>query len=54
MTVSRNYDIEQINKTYTSSQHNWLKPAETSIKAEKLKFQMLTRIKHLVIGWFTE
>lgn len=42
MTVSRNYDIEQINKTHTSSQHNWLKPAETSIKAEKLSINTLT------------
>ena len=36
MTVSRNYDIEQITKTHANSQQNWLKPAETSIKAEKL------------------
>jgi hypothetical protein len=42
MTVSRNYDIEQINKTYSNSQQNWLKPEETSLKAEKLSINKLT------------
>jgi hypothetical protein len=36
MTAQRNYDIEQINKTYLQSQQNFLKPQETSIKNEKL------------------
>jgi hypothetical protein len=42
MTVSRNYDIEQINKTHTNSQHNWLKPEETSLKVEKQSIANLT------------
>jgi hypothetical protein len=42
MTVSRNYDIEQITKTHANSQQNWLKPEETSIKAEKLSINSLT------------
>jgi len=42
MTVSRNYDIEQITKTHASSQHNWLKPEETSLKSEKLSINKLT------------
>jgi hypothetical protein len=43
MTVSRNYDIEQINKTHANSQQNWLKPEETSLKAEKLSINKVTR-----------
>jgi hypothetical protein len=42
MTVSRNYDIEQINKTHANSQQTWLKPEETSLKAEKLSISKLT------------
>jgi hypothetical protein len=42
MTVSRNYDIEQINKTHANSQQNWLKPEETSLKAEKLSINKVT------------
>jgi hypothetical protein len=38
ITSQRNYDIEQINKSYhsTSDVNTWLKPQETSIKSEKL------------------
>ena len=36
ITAQRNYDIEQINKNYLSSQQNFTKPQETSIKNEKL------------------
>ena len=43
MTASRNYDIEQINKTHANSQQNWLKPEETSLKAEKLSINKVTR-----------
>jgi len=39
MTAKRNYEVEQINRTYqsdiNSSNNNWLKPQETSIKSEK-------------------
>ena len=38
MTAKRNYEVEQINRTYQSdinSSNNWLKPQETSIKSEK-------------------
>jgi hypothetical protein len=42
MTLSRNYDIEQINKTHANSQQNWLNPEETSLKSEKLSINKLT------------
>jgi hypothetical protein len=37
MQVQRNYEIEQINRTYTNTSQtdNWLKPQETSLKTEK-------------------
>jgi len=37
MQSQRNYEIEQINRTYTNSSQtdNWLKPQETSLKTEK-------------------
>jgi hypothetical protein len=41
ITAKRNYDVEQINRTYqeyntnTSHPNNWLKPQETSIKTDK-------------------
>ena len=38
MTAQRNYEVEQINRSYQSdinSSSNWLTPQETSIKAEK-------------------
>lgn len=36
--IQRNYEVEQINRTYNSSSEpdNWLKPQETSLKNEKL------------------
>jgi hypothetical protein len=38
--AQRNYDVEQLNKTLTNNNDNqassWLKPQETSLKAEKL------------------
>ena len=46
MTVSRNYDIEQINKTYSNTQQNWLKPEETSLKAEKLSSNKINTNTH--------
>jgi len=42
MTVKRNYEVEQINRTFQSdinSTNNWLKSQETSIKTEKLTEQ---------------
>jgi hypothetical protein len=40
--AQRNYDVEQLNKTLTNNNDNqassWLKPQETSLKAEKLPF----------------
>lgn len=39
ITLKRNYEVEQINRTYTdvdiNQVNNWLKPQETSIKSEK-------------------
>jgi hypothetical protein len=37
MQAQRNYEIEQINRNYTSTSQtdNWLKPQETSLKTEK-------------------
>jgi hypothetical protein len=38
MTAKRNYEVEQINRNYTSDVNqtsNWLKPQETSVKADK-------------------
>lgn len=38
MTAKRNYEVEQINRTYTSDVNqtsNWLKAQETSLKSEK-------------------
>jgi hypothetical protein len=39
MRAQRNYEVEQINRTYNSSNQldNWLKPQETSLKTEKLE-----------------
>lgn len=39
MTAQRNYDVEQINKTfnYDTQDDNWLKPQETSIKNDKFQ-----------------
>jgi hypothetical protein len=42
MTAKRNYEVEQINRSYQSdinSTNNWLKPQETSIKSEKITNQ---------------
>ena len=42
MTAQRNYEVEQINRSYQSdinSSSNWLKPQETSVKAEKVSQQ---------------
>jgi hypothetical protein len=38
MQSKRNYEVEQINRTYDSSNQvdNWLKPQETSLKNEKI------------------
>jgi hypothetical protein len=38
MTAKRNYEVEQINRNYTSDVNqtsNWLKPQETSVKTDK-------------------
>jgi hypothetical protein len=37
MQLQRNYEVEQINRTYNTSNNveNWLKPQETSLKNEK-------------------
>jgi hypothetical protein len=45
MTAKRNYDVEQINRSYTSDINqstNWLKPQDTSIKTEKFSPQAAT------------
>jgi hypothetical protein len=52
LTSQRNYDIEQINRNNTnlnSTTDNWLKPQETSVKAEKLIPQqnVNTKIKYI-------
>ena len=38
MLLQRNYEVEQINKSYNSSNNvnNWLKPQETSLKSKKI------------------
>jgi hypothetical protein len=35
MTTKRNYDIEQVNRSYQQNNDQWLKPQDTSIKNEK-------------------
>ena len=40
MTAKRNYEVEQINRSYQSdinNVNNWLKPQETSMRAEKIQ-----------------
>jgi len=39
MQTQRNYEVNQINRTYNTSNHvdNWLKPQETSLKTEKFE-----------------
>lgn len=39
MQAQRNYEVEQINRTYNTSNQvdNWLKPQETSLKTEKFE-----------------
>jgi len=39
MQAQRNYEVEQINRTYTTSNQvdNWLKPQKTSLKTEKFQ-----------------
>ena len=39
MLAQRNYEVEQINRTYNSSNQvdNWLKPQETSLKTDKFE-----------------
>lgn len=42
MTAKRNYEVEQINRNYTSDvsqTSNWLKPQETSVKTDKFPAQ---------------
>jgi len=42
MQVQRNYEVDQINRTYNTSNQvdNWLKPQETSLKTEKTQNNM--------------
>lgn len=45
MTAKRNYEVEQINRNYTSDVNqtsNWLKPQETSVKTDKFPAQQET------------
>lgn len=45
MTAKRNYEVEQINRNYTSDINqtsNWLKPQETSVKTDKFPAQQDT------------
>lgn len=41
MQAQRNYEVEQINRTYntTNQVDNWLKPQETSLKTEKFEIK---------------
>ena len=55
MTAKRNYDVEEINRSYTPDVNqttNWLKPQDTSIKTEKFVPQASAqnqppRLKHI-------
>ena len=55
MTAKRNYDVEEINRSYTPDVNqttNWLKPQDTSIKTEKFVPQTSAqnqppRLKHI-------
>lgn len=58
MTAKRNYDVEEINRSYTpdiNQTTNWLKPQDTSIKTEKFVPQAApssvqnqpSRLKHI-------
>ncbi len=55
MTAKRNYDVEEINRSYTPDVNqttNWLKPQDTSIKTDKFVPQVSTqnqppRLKHI-------
>ena len=42
MQAQRNYEVEQINRSYNTSNQvdNWLKPQETSLKTEKFEARM--------------
>jgi hypothetical protein len=42
MQAQRNYEVEQINRTYntTNQVDNWLKPQETSLKTEKFESKL--------------
>jgi len=42
MQTQRNYDVEQINRSYNTSNHvdNWLKPQETSLKTDKFEAKL--------------
>jgi hypothetical protein len=37
MKANRNYDVEQINRTYDNNSNDWLKPQQTSLKSEKFE-----------------
>jgi hypothetical protein len=52
--AQRNYDVDQLNKTFDSQEtaSNWLKPQETSLKAEKMPIvnnNTNSGIKHIKI-----
>ena len=51
MTSKRNYEVEQINRSYSSNNNdnneNWLKPQETSIKMEKFEKNTNTKKNNL-------
>lgn len=42
MQTQRNYEVEQINRSYNASTHvdNWLKPQETSLKTDKFEAKL--------------
>jgi hypothetical protein len=42
ITAQRNYDVEQINRSYNTSNQvdNWLKPQETSLKTDKFEAKL--------------
>ena len=49
MTAKRNYEVEQINRSYSSDieqTSNWLKPQDTSVKAEKFLPKISTNDHH--------
>jgi len=57
MTAKRNYEVEQINRNYSSDieqTSNWLKPQDTSVKAEKFLPKISTNDHHQPLRLHTD